>query len=228
MVAEGRTGFPERHLVGPGVLRSSPFDAMVRRGTLMSVIVGIVAVLGVAAALRVPVQMIPDLEVRTIQVRTAWPGATPQDIEKEILIEQEEYLRTVPSLQRMISTASSGTARIELEFPYGVNISDMLIRVNNALSQVPDYPINVDQPRILAEAFSSNSFMYFRVAPLDGNPRGLDMDMMRDFIDDNVRTSMETVPGVSSVELWGGAARQVQILVDVYFQTDLTATAISV
>jgi multidrug efflux pump subunit AcrB len=180
----------------------------------MSVIVGVIAVLGLAAALRIPVQMIPDLDVRTIQVRTNWPGATPQDIEKEILIEQEEYLRAIPSLQRMISTASSGRARIELEFPYGVNISDMLIRVNNALSQVPDYPLNVDQPRVLAEAFSSNSFMYFRVVPQDGNPRELDMVMMRDFVDDNVRTAMETVPGVSSVELWGGAERQVQILAD--------------
>jgi len=192
----------------------SLFSALVRRGTLMTVIVGVICVLGLVAVFRIPVQMIPDLEVRTITVRTSWPGATPQDIEQEILIEQEEYLRTIPSLQRIVSSASSGQARIELEFPYGVDISDTLIRVNNALSQVPSYPLNVDQPRIFAEAFSSNSFMYFRVAPVDGNPRGLDMDMMRDFVDDHVRTRMENVPGVSRVELWGGAERQVQVLVE--------------
>ncbi len=190
------------------------FEKIIQRGTLMTVIVGVVVVLGIVATLRVPVQMIPDLDVRTVQVRTSWPGATPQDIEKEILIEQEEYLRSIPSLQRIESTASSGVARIELEFPHGVDINETLIRVNNALSQVPSYPANVNQPRIFAEAFSSNSFMYFRVAPLDGNPRGLDMDMLRDFVSDNVRTRMETVAGVSSVEVWGGADRQVQILVD--------------
>jgi multidrug efflux pump subunit AcrB len=190
------------------------FEQIVNRGTLMTVVVGIVVVLGVVATLRVPIQMIPDLDIRTVQVRTSWPGATPQDIEKEILIEQEEYLRSIPSLQRITSTASSGRARIELEFPYGVDINETLIRVNNALSQVPSYPDTVDQPRILAEAFSSNSFMYFRVAPLDGNPRGLDMDMMRDFVSDNVRTRMENVPGVSSVEVWGGADRQVQLLLN--------------
>ena len=65
------------------------FDAIVRRGTLMTVIILIISVIGVMAALRIPVQMIPDLEVRTISVRTAWPGATPQDIEKEIVIEQD-------------------------------------------------------------------------------------------------------------------------------------------
>ena len=190
------------------------FEKLINRGTLMTVIVGVVVVLGVVATFKVPVQMIPDLDVRTVQVRTSWPGATPQDIEKEILIEQEEYLRSIPSLQRIEASASSGRARVELEFPQGVDINETLIRVNNALSQVPSYPNNVNQPRIFAESFSSNSFMYFRVAPLDGNPRGLDMDMMRDFVSDNVRTRMETVPGVSSVEVWGGADRQVQILVD--------------
>ena len=190
------------------------FEKIINRGTLMTVIVGVVVVLGIAATLRVPVQMIPDLDVRTVQVRTSWPGATPQDIEKEILIEQEEYLRSTPSLQRIEATASSGQARIELEFPSGVDINETLIRVNNALSQVPSYPSNVKQPRIFAESFSSNSFMYFRVTPLDGNPRGLDMDMMRDYVSDNVRTRMETVPGVSSVEVWGGADRQVQILLN--------------
>jgi len=187
------------------------FESMIRRGTLMTVIAGVVGVIGVVAAFTIPVQMIPDLQVREIQVETSWPGATPQDIEKEILIEQEEYLRSIASLQEMTSTASTGSAEIRLEFPYDVDITETLIRVTNALQQVPDYPTNVDQPRIDAEAFSSNSFMYFRVAPLDGNPRDLDMAMMRDFVDDNVRSRMESVQGVSSVGLGGGAERQVRV-----------------
>ncbi|MEQ8493217.1 MAG: efflux RND transporter permease subunit, partial [Gammaproteobacteria bacterium] len=187
---------------------------LVRNGILVTVATLIVTVLGIAAALRIPVQMIPDLEVRTITVRTEWPSATPQDIEQEILIEQEKYLRTVPSLARLIAVAESGRAEIELEFPFGIDVTETLIRVNNALSQVPGYPENVDQPRIYAAAFSANSFMYFRIAPLPGNPRMLDMDMMRDFIEDQVRTRMETVPGVSQVDVRGGAERQVRVLLD--------------
>ena len=98
------------------------FEAIVKRGTLMTVIILIVSVLGVMAALRIPVQMIPDLEVRTITVRTSWPGATPQDIEKEIVIEQEEFLRSIPGLQRIISSSSFGRASIELEFPFGLSL----------------------------------------------------------------------------------------------------------
>ena len=190
------------------------FEAIVKRGTLMSVLTLIVCVLGIVAAMRIPVQMIPDLEVRTISIRTTWPGATPQDVEKEILVEQEEHLRSVPSLQRIVSTASFGSARIELEFPFGVDLNDTLINVSNALSQVSAYPNNVNEPRIYATSFSANSFMYYRVMPLEGNPRNLDMVPLQDFVKDNVASRMESVPGVSEVRTYGGAERQIQILLD--------------
>jgi multidrug efflux pump subunit AcrB len=190
------------------------FEAIVKRGTLTAVAALIVCVLGIVAAMRIPVQMIPDLEVRTITVQTHWSGATPQDIEKEIIIEQEEYLRSLPSLERIISRAESNSARIELEFPYNIDLNETLIRVNNALSQVPSYPENVDQPRIFASSFSANSFMYFNVSPLKGNPRQLDMDMMHDFIDDNVRARLESVKDVSNVRVGGGAEKQIQILIN--------------
>ena len=190
------------------------FEAIIKRGILMTVIILIVSVIGILAAVRIPVQMIPDLEVRTVTVRTFWPGATPQDIEKEIVIEQEEYLRSIPGLQRIISSSSFGNASIELEFPFGIDLNETLINVNNALSQVPSYPLNVDEPRIYATSFSANSFMYFRVVPLSGNPRQLDMVLMQDFVEDHVRTRMETIPGVSSVNVYGGAERQIQVLLD--------------
>ncbi|QNI03487.1 efflux RND transporter permease subunit [Halomonas sp. SH5A2] len=190
------------------------FAAIIRHGILVSVVTLILLIVGIAAIWRIPVQMIPDLETRVIGVETQWAGANPQDIEKDILIEQEEYLRNVPNLQRMESTASSGSAEVELEFPFGVDLTKTLIRVNNALSQVPSYPNNVDQPRIVANSFSANAFMYFNVGPREGNPRQLDMPAMRDYLEDNVRPRMESVNGVSEVNVSGGAERQMQLLID--------------
>ena len=190
------------------------FDKLVRHGILIAVATLIAVVLGLVAATRIPIQMIPDLEVRTISVRTIWPGATPQDVEKEILIEQEEQLRSVPGLQRIVSSASFGSARLELEFPFGIDLNNTLIDVINALNRVSDYPENVDEPRIYATSFSSNAFMYFRVTPLPGNPRNLDMAPLQDFVRDNVAARLETVPGVSEVSTYGGAARQIQVFVD--------------
>ncbi len=187
-------------------------ERAIQQGTLLAVTVLIVSLFGIVAVFRVPVQMIPDLEVRTISVRTRWPGATPQDVEKEIVIEQEEYLRDIPSLQRMISEATTGEATIELEFPFGVDINEALIRVNNALSQVPEYPENVDEPRLFTSSFSTNAFIFLRVEPLPG--ASVDMTMMQDFIDDKVRVRLERVPDVSEVSVRGGAERQVRIEVD--------------
>ena len=84
----------------------------------------------------------------------------------------------------------------------------------NALSRVPTYPDNVDEPRIYATSFSANSFMYFRVMPLPGNPRNLDMIPMQDFVRDHVAARLEAVPGVSEISVYGGAERQIQILVN--------------
>lgn len=183
-------------------------------GKLLTVIVLIIVVLGIAAASRIPVQMIPDLDVRTISIITGWPGATPQDIEKEILLEQERYLSSVPNLARMKSVAETSRARVELEFSSGIDINETLIEVTNALSQVPNYPENVTQPRIISSSFSENAFMYYAITPLAGNPFNLDMQMVTDFVDDEVRPLMERVPGVSNVDLRGGAERQIQIHID--------------
>ncbi|MDC8830673.1 efflux RND transporter permease subunit [Alteromonas gilva] len=189
-------------------------ESTVKRGILVAVVVSISCILGIVAALSIPVQMIPDLEVRTITVQTGWPGATPQDIEKEILIEQERYLRNVTGLKRMISFAEMGSGSVELEFPFGVDVNQALIRVSNALNQVPDYPENVDQPQLFSDSFSSNAFMYFQLIPLEGNPMSLDIDMLYDFADEVIRPQMESVPGVSQIEISGGTARQIQIDVE--------------
>ena len=190
------------------------FNAVINKGILVAVSVAIICILGIVAALKIPVQMIPDLEVRTISVRTGWVGATPQDVEKEILIEQERYLRSLPNLKRMTSYAVMGRATIELEFPFGVDVNDAMINVNNALSQVSSYPENVDQPRLISNSFSSNAFMHFFLKPKKGNPLNLDMDLIRDYAEDFIRPRMESVPEVSEVRVGGGAARQIQIKID--------------
>ena len=190
------------------------FEFAVNKPIILAVAILIVCVFGINAVYRIPKQMIPDLDARVVSVRTSWPGATPQDIEKEIIIEQEDYLRNIPSLERMVSQASTGSGHIELEFPHGIDLNDVLIRVNNALAQVPEYPENVDEPRIVTTSTSNNPFMFFRVMPLPGNPKNVDVRAMRDFIQDYVATSIERVQGVSEVVVWGGTERQIRIYVD--------------
>ncbi len=190
------------------------FRFAIERPIILTVAVLILTLFGILAMFNVPVQMIPDLDARVISIRTIWPGASPQDVEKEILVEQEKYLGRIPGLERMVATANTGNAEIELEFPFSIGIEEALLNVNNALSQVPGYPENVDQPSIRAEAFSSNSFMYFRLMPTSGAFSEADILQLRDWAEEYVQTPMERVAGVSSVGMRGGASRQMKVYVD--------------
>ncbi len=184
------------------------------RPTIISAAALILCLFGLAAVLRVPIQMIPDLDPRVISVQTVWPGATPQDIEREILVEQEQFLRGITGLSRMDSQASFGRADIELEFPFGVDINDALIRVNNALSQMSNYPENVDQPRISTSSTSEQSFAFFRIVPQPGNPKQVDITEQLDWAENNIQRRLERVPGVARVDLSGVPGRQVNVYLD--------------
>ena len=83
------------------------FKAAIDRPVVVTVGILILCLMGALAVFQVPVQMIPDIEARVLTVETRWPGATPQDVEKEIIIEQEEYLRRIPGLERITSRAST-------------------------------------------------------------------------------------------------------------------------
>ena len=190
------------------------FKFAIERPVILTVAILLLTLFGILSIFNVPVQMIPDLDARVVTVSTSWPGAAPQDLEKEIVIEQEKYLGRIPGLERMVSTASTGSADIELEFPFTVPMEEALLNVNNALSQVPGYPENVDQPSIRAEAFSSNAFMYFRLMPETGAFTEEDIVALRDWVEEYVVQQMERVPGVSSVGLRGGAERQLKVYVD--------------
>ncbi|TLU67132.1 efflux RND transporter permease subunit [Thalassotalea litorea] len=184
-------------------------DTVLKKPIVLLVAILIICLFGLAAAFRVPIQMIPDLDPRIITVETRWPGATPQDIETEILLEQEEYLKNINGLERMVSAASFGRASVELEFPFGMAINEALILVNNALSQVPSYPENVDEPAVIASSFSGNSFMYFSIQFRGKDERNI--THQQDWIEDNVKTRLERIPGIARANVSGGAQKQIHI-----------------
>ena len=190
------------------------FSAAVRNGVIVTVGFLMVLLFGVVSMFKVPVQMVPDIDPRIISVQTRWPGATPQDVEKEIVVEQEEYLRNIPGLARMVATVRTGRAEIELEFPYGLDTNELLIRVNNALTQVPDYPENVDEPEISTTSVSDSPFLFYRLRASDGVTPRIPAIAQLDFLNDNILAPLERLPGVADTTTYGGSERQVQILVD--------------
>ncbi len=186
----------------------------IERGVILSVFLAILLLFGLVAMFRIPVQMTPDIELRVISVITSWPGATPLEIESEILMEQEVYLRSLDGLVRMTgsTTDTTGAATIELEFSSDTDLQDALLRVNSALSQVAEYPENVDPPRLVTSSNRQNPFIFIGVEP--DQPDRYSRAELSTVLEKHVTSQLERIPGVSQVTIFGESAQQVHVTVD--------------
>lgn len=79
---------------------------------------------GIIAYLATPVQLTPDVVEPEITVTTVWPGASAQEIEREIIEEQEEQLKSVEGLDEFKSESSDSSGSITLKFPVGTDLAD--------------------------------------------------------------------------------------------------------
>jgi len=171
-----------------------------------------IVLFGVVSVLRLPIQLTPDVTKGEITVETSWRGASPHEVEREIVEEQEEQLKGVEGLQRMRSNSSFGSGKIILEFPPGVNLDASLLRVSNRLNQVKEYPVEADEP-VLSSADSAGAAIgWFIFQPFDDNPQSI--DTMRDFAEDVIKARFERIPGVAASNVYGGREREMQVLVD--------------
>ncbi|MCH2572641.1 MAG: efflux RND transporter permease subunit, partial [Planctomycetes bacterium] len=90
----------------------------------VKVFVGVllVGLFGVVALFSMPMQLTPEVQIPTITIETRWPGASPQEVEREIVQEQEEQLKSVEGMIKMSSDCNDSRSSVELEFSVGTNI----------------------------------------------------------------------------------------------------------
>jgi HAE1 family hydrophobic/amphiphilic exporter-1 len=108
----------------------------------------LVVLFGSIALVSMPVQLTPEVEIPTISVETVWRGASPQEIEREIVQPLEEQLRSVEGLVKLSSESADSSGVVELEFAVGTDMSQALVKVNSRVQQVRDWPIDADRPVI--------------------------------------------------------------------------------
>ena len=189
-------------------------DASIRYPVTVTVGVLLVLLFGFLSLFRIPVQMIPDVEEPDVYVSTVWPGASPEEVEKEIVQEQEEQLKTLEGLVRMTSTSSQSTAQVMLQFQTGTNLDTAILRVNNKLQQVPAYPQNALRPVIATSAFggAEGAIAWFVLSARPGVE--IEIDKQLDFVEEVIKPALERVPGVANSGLFGGRERELQVIVD--------------
>ncbi|MFG0329333.1 MAG: efflux RND transporter permease subunit [Phycisphaerales bacterium] len=180
----------------------------------VAVAVGVILIIlfGVLALTRIPIQLTPNVDSTVITVSTFWEGANPQEVERDIIEKQEEKLKGVTGLKRMVSESSYSMGSITLEFNVGVDKDAALREVSDKLREVPDYPDTVDEPVITDGDPRDKDYIAWII--FETTDDDFDMRALQDFAEDRVKPSLERVVGVSEVNVLGGWEREVQIRVD--------------
>ena len=173
-----------------------------------------VALFGLISLFRIPVQLTPDVDRPIITVSTVWPGASPEEVEQEIVQRQEEQLKSVEGLVLMTSESNDSRGVVTLEFNVGVDPDAVLLLVSNKLDQVFGYPLDAERPVISAGGSGpSGAITWIMLEPLPERD-DLDIERYRDYGEEVVKTALERVPGVSRSDIYGGYDRQLQVIVD--------------
>ena len=135
----------------------------------VSVIVGIFLIIlfGLIGMFRLPVQLTPDVETPQITVTTIWSGATPYEVEKDIIEEQEDVLKGIQGLTLMESSCYNSRGEVTLTFEVGTDIDAALLKVSNKLNEVRSYPLNVEKPVIEASGAQSSPVIWMVLKTLN-------------------------------------------------------------
>ncbi|MCA8968979.1 MAG: efflux RND transporter permease subunit [Planctomycetes bacterium] len=184
----------------------------------VTVLVGVILVIlfGTLAITTLPIQLTPNVDKPVVTVATFWEGASPNEVEREIVDEQEEKLKSIPGLIEMTSTAVEGSATIELEFGVAKDMSRALLDVNEKLRQVPSYPENVDEPVVSSgDTGAAAAIAWFILRRTKDSP--VDPDAIiewQTFLTEEVKPRLERAEGIATVGIIGGVDREVHIDVD--------------
>ncbi|MEX2647769.1 MAG: efflux RND transporter permease subunit [Alphaproteobacteria bacterium] len=186
----------------------------IARPVAVFAIVLLVMLFGLIALARIPIQLAPDVRQPIIAIDTDWPGAAPAEVEREILIRQEDALRGLEGVTKISSQARLGSASITLEFDLERNMDRSLLLTANRLDRVSGLPDEADEPTLSTAGNEDNPVAWLRLMRAPGNTR--DIDSYGDFVDDVVKDRLERVPGVARVNVYGGRGREVRVVVDPY------------
>jgi HAE1 family hydrophobic/amphiphilic exporter-1 len=187
-------------------------DASIRHP--VSVIVGVffVVLFGMLALFSIPVQLTPDITRPQITVTTVWQGASPQEVEREIVDRQEEYLKSVEGLTRLTSESRDSMGTVTLEFSVGTDIDAALLKVSTKLDQVPSYPDDADKPILVSASENAPpiAYMVLRRIRSDASP----VYTLRNFAEDYIQPRLERVPGIAKINVYGGREEEMQVVFD--------------
>ena len=169
----------------------------------------IVILLGLISFLRLPIDLMPDITYPTLSISTSYSNAAPEEMEEIITRPIEGAMAAVPGVEEISSTSSEGSSSIRMTFAWGTNLDEATNEVRDRLDRIlPMLPEEVERPRL--RKFDPSSFPILIL----GASSELDPVQTRRLIDMQIKYRIERVPGVASLDIWGGLEREIHVKLD--------------
>jgi hydrophobic/amphiphilic exporter-1 (mainly G- bacteria), HAE1 family len=187
-------------------------DTAIKKPVTVTVGVILLVLFGMISLYRIPIQLTPNVDLPQVSIETVWRGASPQEMEREIIEKQEEQLKNLDGLDEMTSESRDSRGYISLMFVIGTDPDDALLRVSNKLEQVKSYPDNVEKPVIKTGGRRETAIAWMILNQRPGYTGNLREEY--DFLDEHVKPRLERISGVASANIYGGRQRELQVIFD--------------
>ena len=103
---------------------------------------------GVVALRNIPIQMSPDIEKPILEVRVGWPGASPEDVDREIVARLESELSGLNGVEELVSASRRGRASVTLTYSVSQDMDKALVLLLSKLSSVTGLPSDARTPEV--------------------------------------------------------------------------------
>ncbi len=175
--------------------------------TVMSIFI---VILGAISYTFLGVRDYPSVDSPIISVSTSFPGANADVIDNQITEILESAINGIPGIKSISSTSRDGSSRITIEFNLDVDLETAANDVRNKVSGVQRrLPADVDPPSVSkADADAQPIF----TITVESDARSL-IDLS-EFAEVNVKERLQTITGVSSVDIWGSRRFSIRMKMD--------------
>lgn len=178
----------------------------IKHPIFITMLVLVVIVLGFISLSRLPIDLMPDITYPTLNVFTSYPNTSPEEIEQIITRPIEEALSSVPGVEEIFSTSSQGSSVVRVMFSWGTNLDEASNEIRERIDRIVSrFPEEVQRPTL--RKFDPAQMPVLMIGILSE----LDPVQVRKIIDEQISYRIERVPGVASVDVWGGLEREIQV-----------------
>ncbi|MFW5885262.1 MAG: efflux RND transporter permease subunit [Patescibacteria group bacterium] len=189
--------------------KGSPWVFLIRRNKLTYLIIFFLLIFGVSTIRNLPRELQPEVEIPIAVVSTAYPGASPTDVEEQVTKKIEERVGDLEGLKNLDSTSSLGFSTIVAEFEADQDIDESVENLEDEVdSAKTDLPEDATDPNVTEISLSDQPIF---IAALSGE--NYDPARLKKFAED-IKGDLSGIPYVSEVKIAGGAERIVRIDVD--------------